>query len=198
MNQQLEEVLEEVRALPDARQQEAAQVLLAFLDQQNPNLYLAPEEAADVERYVAENGPYASDEEVRTVFARLTKCEMRLRWDARALMGVEAIFALMFREDQAAAKLFVDGIEEATGRLLTIPKSGRRSAVEGMRLLAVPGQPYIIVYRVRGEIVDIVTLIYTAERKRENGREGVEVETGQRPQAARRRAKNRGTARSRS
>ena len=198
MNQQLEEVLEEVRALPDARQQEAAQALLAFLDQQNPNLYLSPDEVAHVECYVAEDGPYATDEEVRTVFARLTKCEMKLRWDARALMGVEAIFAFMFRDDQAAAKLFVDAIEEATGRLLAIPKSGRRSAVEGMRLLAVPGQPYIIVYRVRGEIVDIVTLIYTAEREPENGREGAEIETRQRTQAARGRAANRGPARSRS
>ena len=73
MNRQLEEVLEQVRALPDQRQQEVAQVLLAFLDQENPDLYLSPEQIAEIERRAADDGPYATDEEVRAVFARLTK-----------------------------------------------------------------------------------------------------------------------------
>lgn len=73
MNRQLEEVLEEVRALPDERQQEVAQVLLAFLDQQNPDLYLSPEQIAEIERCMSDDEPFATDEEVRSVFARLTK-----------------------------------------------------------------------------------------------------------------------------
>lgn len=73
MNQQLEEVLERVRALPDDRQQEAAFILLGFLDQQNPDLYLSPEQIAEIERRASDDGPYATDEEVRSVFERLTK-----------------------------------------------------------------------------------------------------------------------------
>jgi hypothetical protein len=72
MNQQLQEVLEQVKALPDERQQEVAQVLLAFLDQQNSDLYLSPEQIAEVERRLDDDGPYATDEEVRFVFDRLT------------------------------------------------------------------------------------------------------------------------------
>jgi hypothetical protein len=72
MNHQLEEVLEHVKALPDEQQQEVAQVLLAFLDQQNPDLYLSPEQIAEIERRMADDGPYASDEEVRETFDRLT------------------------------------------------------------------------------------------------------------------------------
>jgi len=73
MNQRLEEVIERVRALPDDRQQAAAFVLLGFLDQQNPDLYLSPEQIAEIERRAADDGPYATDEEVRTTFERLTK-----------------------------------------------------------------------------------------------------------------------------
>jgi hypothetical protein len=73
MNQQLEEVLEQVRALPDERQHEIAKVVSAFLDQQNPDLYLSTEQIAEVERCAAEEGPYATDEEVRAVFVRLTQ-----------------------------------------------------------------------------------------------------------------------------
>ena len=74
MNQLLEEALEQVRALPEERQQEAAQVLLAFLDQEkNPELYLSPEQIAEIERRMSDDGPYATDDEVHAVFARLTK-----------------------------------------------------------------------------------------------------------------------------
>ena len=73
MNQLLEEALEQVKALPEERQQEAAQVLFAFLDQQNPELYLSPGQVAEIERRMSDDGPYATDEEVRAVFARLTK-----------------------------------------------------------------------------------------------------------------------------
>ena len=72
MNRQLEEVLEQVRALPDERQQEVAEVLLAFLDQ-HPDLYLSLEQIAEIKRRAADDGPYATDQEVREVFARLTK-----------------------------------------------------------------------------------------------------------------------------
>jgi hypothetical protein len=73
MNQHLEEALERVRALPDNCQREVAGVMLAVLDQQNPDLSLSPEQIAGVERDVARDRPYATDREVRTVFARLTK-----------------------------------------------------------------------------------------------------------------------------
>ena len=72
MNRQLEEVLEEVRALPDERQQEVAEALSAFLDE-HPDLFLSPEQIAEIERRAADDGPYATDEEVREVFARLAK-----------------------------------------------------------------------------------------------------------------------------
>jgi aryl-alcohol dehydrogenase-like predicted oxidoreductase len=73
MNRQLEEVLEEVKALPDERQQEVAQVLLAFLDKQNPDLYLSPEQIAEIERCMSDDEPFATEEEVRSALARLTK-----------------------------------------------------------------------------------------------------------------------------
>jgi hypothetical protein len=73
MNQLLEEAVEQVKALPEERQQEAAQVLFAFLDQENPELYLSPEQIAEIERRMSDDGRYATDDEVRAVFARLTK-----------------------------------------------------------------------------------------------------------------------------
>jgi hypothetical protein len=74
MNPRLEEAIERVRALPEERQQQAAQVLFAFLDEQdNPDLYLSPEQIAEIERCMSDDEPYATEEEVRLVFERLTK-----------------------------------------------------------------------------------------------------------------------------
>ena len=69
MNLQLEEVIERVKTLPDDRQQEAAFILLGFLDQQNPDLYLSPEQIAEIERCMSDNETFASEEEVRSVCA---------------------------------------------------------------------------------------------------------------------------------
>jgi hypothetical protein len=73
MNKRLEEALAQVKALPDEGQQEAAEVLFQFLEAQNSDVYLTPEQIAEIERRASEDGPYATDEEVRAVFARLTK-----------------------------------------------------------------------------------------------------------------------------
>lgn len=70
---QLEEVLERLRTLPDERKQEIVQVLLAYLDDENFDFGLSPEQIAEIERRAADDGPYATDEEVQEVFARLTK-----------------------------------------------------------------------------------------------------------------------------
>jgi len=70
---QLEEVLAQIRALPDERQQEVAQVLLAYLDDQDSDFGLSPEQIAEIERRAADDGPYATDEQVSEVFARLTR-----------------------------------------------------------------------------------------------------------------------------
>ena len=74
MNQQLEKAIERIKALPDDRQEEFAAMLFELLEiEQNPELYLSPEQIAEIERRAFDDGPYATDEEVRSVFARLTR-----------------------------------------------------------------------------------------------------------------------------
>jgi hypothetical protein len=78
MNQQLARVLKRVRALPDPRQWEVAEVLLASLDQQSLDVHLSPRKIAKAERDAANHGRFATDEEVREVFARMTNKGVRL------------------------------------------------------------------------------------------------------------------------
>jgi hypothetical protein len=73
MNKQLNDAILKVQALPDDRQDEAAALLLEFLDQQQSDVILTPEQVAEIERRLSDDEPYATDEEVRSVFDRLTK-----------------------------------------------------------------------------------------------------------------------------
>ncbi len=73
MNQQLEKVLERVRALPDHRHWEIAEVFSAALDQQRPDVSLSRRKIVKAERTAANDRRFATDKEVRAVFARLTQ-----------------------------------------------------------------------------------------------------------------------------
>jgi len=73
VNKHLDEAIARVKALPDDRQREAAELLFEFIGNEHPDTYLTPEQIAEIERCMSDDEPYASDEEVRAVFDRLTK-----------------------------------------------------------------------------------------------------------------------------
>ena len=72
MNKRLDEAITQLKSLPDEKQNEAAEMLLSYLDL-DQSLELTPEQIAEIERGLFDDEPYASDDEVRRTFARLTK-----------------------------------------------------------------------------------------------------------------------------
>jgi hypothetical protein len=73
MNKRLDEALARVKALPEDRQGEVAELLFDFLEPGNVAIHLTPAQVAEIERGLADSEPYASDAEVRALFQRLTK-----------------------------------------------------------------------------------------------------------------------------
>src|SRR5690242_1301543 len=73
MNKHLNDAILKVQALPDDKQREAAALLLEFLDQEQSDISLTPEQVAEIERRLSDDEPYASDDEVRAVFDQLTR-----------------------------------------------------------------------------------------------------------------------------
>lgn len=71
MNERLNEAIARVQALPDDRQIEAAELLFEFLDNQS-EVRLTADQIAEIERRLSDDEPYATDDEVRAVFRRLT------------------------------------------------------------------------------------------------------------------------------
>jgi hypothetical protein len=72
MTRLLEQAVEAVSVLPDEAQDDLARILLQLAGIDQPPYELTPEEAADIDASLAEaeRGEFATDEEVRAVWAK--------------------------------------------------------------------------------------------------------------------------------
>ncbi len=73
MNKRLDQVLTRLKSLPDEEQDAAADFLVEYLDARQSGDLLTPEQIAEIERRLANPMLYATADEVRIVFNRLTK-----------------------------------------------------------------------------------------------------------------------------
>jgi hypothetical protein len=72
MTRLLEQAIETVATLPDDTQDELARILLQLAGVEQPSHELTPEEEADIDASLAEaeRGEFATDEEVRAMWAK--------------------------------------------------------------------------------------------------------------------------------
>ena len=89
---------------------------------------------------------------------------MRVGWTRRALARVNAIAAYGAADDPKAALSLLDRLEAAVARLAESPGIGRPGRVPGTRELVVRGTPYLVPYRVRDDVVEILTVFHTSRR----------------------------------
>jgi hypothetical protein len=73
MNKRLDEAIGRLKALPDDRQNEMADLLIDVLDHEADDIVLTPAQIAEIERSLSDEEPFASEAEVKAVFDRLTK-----------------------------------------------------------------------------------------------------------------------------
>jgi toxin ParE1/3/4 len=84
-----------------------------------------------------------------------------------ALRDLEAIRIHIGRDDPEAADRVIARIERSGGRLANFPYSGRPGPPgTGIRLLSVPGWPYIVIHQVQNDLVKIVAIFHTSRNRR--------------------------------
>jgi toxin ParE1/3/4 len=87
-----------------------------------------------------------------------------VRWLRRALANLDAEAEYIAEDNPAAAWRVVLSILRAVELLKKNPALGRAGRVAGTRELVVPGTPYIVPYRVRGEAVEILRVFHAARK----------------------------------
>ena len=88
---------------------------------------------------------------------------MEVRWSPEAADDLEAIVRHIQRENPEAARTVAKTIYEAIGALSTFPNRGRIGRVHATRELVLAPLPWIVVYRVRHEVVEVARIHHGAQ-----------------------------------
>jgi toxin ParE1/3/4 len=89
---------------------------------------------------------------------------LRILWSRRASAQLEAAYDFVSVENPSAAEKLLDIIKRAVEQLANFPEMGRPGRVYGTRELVIQSTPYIVAYRLKGSIVDILALLHGARR----------------------------------
>ena len=84
----------------------------------------------------------------------------RLEYAPRYFRRLEDIRERIAVDNPTAARRIVERIRAAVTRLAASSVLGRPGRVVGTRELVIPGTPYVVPYRVKGDIVQIITILH--------------------------------------
>ena len=88
----------------------------------------------------------------------------RLEYAPRYFRRLEDIRERIAADNPTAAIRVIEQIRAAVTLLAGSPALGRPGRVAGTRELVIPRTPYIVPYRVNGDVVQIITILHGAQR----------------------------------
>ena len=89
---------------------------------------------------------------------------MIIAWSPLARADLLAIVDYLLHHNPAAAVEIEQRVQEAVAQLTAYPGLGRPGRVTGTRERVIADTPYIVVYRVRGHMLDILRVRHGARR----------------------------------
>ena len=89
---------------------------------------------------------------------------MQVKWLAVALRNLDHEEEFIAADDQQAARQVVSRVLDAVAVLALQPGIGRPGRVPGTRELVVGKTRYLVPYRVRGEVVEVLRVFHTSRR----------------------------------
>jgi toxin ParE1/3/4 len=88
---------------------------------------------------------------------------MRLRWTAPAAHDLYTITRHIKHVNPLAAREVARAIYDGCSSLERFPNRGRKGRIEGTRELVFPGLPYVAVYRIREQTIELVRIYHGAQ-----------------------------------
>jgi toxin ParE1/3/4 len=89
---------------------------------------------------------------------------MQLRWTEEAANDLERIADYLLTHTPDRAAELVRAVYDAPSALLTFPHRGRPGKKEDTRELVLSPLPYIVVYKVVGDVVFVVRILHGAQK----------------------------------
>ncbi len=89
---------------------------------------------------------------------------MLIFWLEAAELDAIGILEYIAQDNITAAYGVYEAIQQQVSHLAEHPKLGRIGRVKGTRELVVSGTPYIVAYRIQGEIIQILRVLHGAQK----------------------------------
>jgi toxin ParE1/3/4 len=89
---------------------------------------------------------------------------MQIRWSPAAVEDFFRLVEYIRHENPAAAQRMAKTIYESADSLKSFPYKGRTGRVEGTRELPLPPLPFVVVYRILKDVVEVANVIHGAQR----------------------------------
>lgn len=89
---------------------------------------------------------------------------MHLRWTEAATNDLQHIADYLFEQTPQHASRIITEIYEAPARLLNFPTMGRPGKAEGTRELVVTALPYVIIYAITADAIEIFRVLHGAQK----------------------------------
>jgi len=89
---------------------------------------------------------------------------MRVKWLRGALHGLDREAEYLARENPEAAARFVCHLRDSALMLCAQPNLGRPRRIPGTRELAMSDFPYILPYRIRNNVVEILRVLHASRK----------------------------------
>ena len=88
---------------------------------------------------------------------------MTLFWSEAAIGNLEEQLNFILQDKPSAAYRMAEEIDRQTRLLIDFPEMGRPGRVSGTRELIVSRTPYVAIYRLRNNTVEILRLLHMAQ-----------------------------------
>lgn len=89
---------------------------------------------------------------------------LEVRFTEIALSDLESTFDYISTENPKAAREIIEQILEGLEQLKKFPESGRAGRRRGTRELVISNLPYIIIYRLNKNSLEILTVLHTKRK----------------------------------
>lgn len=88
---------------------------------------------------------------------------MKVRWLRQALRNLDIHHYIRENNPEAALRV-VTKIPSGVNQLEKFPLIGRAGRVPGIRELVISNSPYVVVYRLKGDAVEVLRVLHSAKQ----------------------------------
>lgn len=89
---------------------------------------------------------------------------MRIKWLKKATRNLDAAASYVARDDPEVAQKMYAHIRKSVDALMDHPEMGRPGKIFGTRELVITGYPYIVPYRIKGKVVQVLRVFHTSQK----------------------------------